>query len=43
MKIDVLDLSKVLNYESQLVSIYNIIEIIFNLKNSLAYNNFATY
>ena len=43
MKIDILDLSESLNYESRLISIYNIVEIIFDLKNLFARNNFTIY
>ena len=43
MKIDIFNLSETSNYESRLVSIYNIIEIVFDLEDSLAYNNFAIY
>ena len=41
MKIDILDLSEAPSHESRLVSIYNIVEIVFNLENSLTRDNFA--
>ena len=43
MKIDVFNLSEISNYESRLIFIYNAIEVIFDLKDSLTYNNFAIY
>ena len=43
MKVDIFDLSEASNHESRLISIYNIIEIVFDLENSLAYDNFAIY
>ena len=43
MKIDILDLSESPSHESRLVSIYNIVEVIFDLENPLVRDNFATY
>ena len=43
MKVDIFDVSEVSNYESRLISIYNLIEIIFDLKDLLICDNFTIY
>ena len=43
MEIDIFNLNETPGHESRLISMYNVIEVVFDLEDSLACDNFAAY